>query len=77
MAYECDDPEKTIEILEELQRKGFGDDEFSRLHHFAKRGRRVTISEHVRYCQSTKKFRHGGNNCILQEKLQKRLSGRA
>ena len=73
MPSEYDDPKVTIRLLEELMRKGFGDKEFSKLHHFAKRGREVTIASHLQYCRTIQRFRRGGNNWSLQKALEEAL----
>lgn len=61
---------RTIELLDELQREGFGDSAFGLLHHFlVTRGKMDTIARHRKYCSERESLRAGGTN----EKVQKRL----
>ena len=76
MAGEYNDPNVTIQLLKKLQRTGYGDKEFSQDHHFARKGKHVTISAHVKYCQTHEKFRNDGSNSKLQKLLLKRLEQR-
>ena len=61
---------RSIELLDELEREGFGDSAFGLLHHFrVTRGKMDTIARHRKYCSERTSFQAGGTN----EKVQKRL----
>jgi hypothetical protein len=69
------DPRRTIELLDELERLGFDDAAFQRLHHFWQRppgdpGRHPTINDHRGYCVRTQSFQAGQNNARLQRRLE-------
>ena len=62
-------PKLTIASLDELQRLGFTDEAFWRIHHFREKNNKETISGFRSYCETTDSFRNGGNN----ERVQKRI----
>lgn len=63
-------PHRTIELLNELQRLGFDDGAFSRLHHFRLKGRRDTIEAHRKYVVERGELRDGDSNEELQRRLE-------
>jgi hypothetical protein len=63
------DPKRTLALLDELQRLGFNDEAFWRLHHFRRRTRE-TIGRHRAYCEKTSAFLPDGTN----ERVQRRLA---
>ncbi len=69
------DPHRSLRLLQRLRELGFTDDDFARLHHSRDR-RRATIRAHLRYCLVTTRFRTGGNNARLQQKLEQELARR-
>jgi hypothetical protein len=69
MCAKWDSPEKTIEILDELEGLRFDDNAFWRLHHFRERGRHATIKSHRSHCAKVKSFRGCGNNSLVQQRL--------
>jgi uracil-DNA glycosylase len=64
------DPKRTLALLDELQKLGFNDEAFWRLHHFRREGRRATIAPHRAYCEKISAFRPDGTN----ERVQRRLA---
>ena len=62
----------TLGLLDELQRLGFNDDAFWRLHHFRRVGRPDSIARHRNYCMGLKRgvFNPGSEN----ERVALRLS---
>jgi hypothetical protein len=63
-------PERTIELLDQLEALGFDDQAFARLHHFRLKGRRPTISAHRLYCDATSSFQDAGENELVQRRLE-------
>jgi hypothetical protein len=62
------DPKQTLALLDELERSGFTDEAFWRLHHF--RGKkRVTINRFRYYCKRPDSFRPDHN----KERVHKRI----
>jgi hypothetical protein len=65
------DPERTIDLLDELQKLGFGDEAFAHLHHWWENGRRETIKHHRGYCEKMKTtFRVDDSNALVQRRLE-------
>jgi hypothetical protein len=75
MSAKWDKPEETLKLLDELEKFGFNDDAFWRLHHWREKKdrRRATIKAHRAYCEKHEVFRTG-ENPLVQERLQKVLS---
>ena len=63
-------PQRTLELLDELQRLGFDDGAFSRLHHFRLKGRRDTIQSHRDYVAKRDELRDGDSNDEVQRRLE-------
>jgi hypothetical protein len=65
------DPQRTLELLDQLQAAGFGNDAFIRLHHFQQHseGPPRYIGPHRAYCRRTKRFKADSNNARLQSRL--------
>jgi len=59
-------PQRTVELLDELERLGFTNEAFWRLHHFREKGNRDTINSHRSYCEKTDSFKDGDNNERVQ-----------
>ena len=64
------DPKRTIELLGELEKLGFNDWAFARLHHFRINGKRATIHAHRKYCEGIASFQGGGENEVVQRRLE-------
>ena len=62
-------PKQTLALLDELQKLGFDNEAFSRLHHFRHRTKE-TIARHRYYCEKTSTFRPDSAN----ERVQRRLA---
>src|SRR5260370_15530232 len=63
------DPKRTLALLDELQKLGFNDEAFWRLHHFRHR-KRETIARFPAYCEKTSAFLPDGAN----ERVHRRLA---
>ena len=62
---------RTIELLDELEALGFDDHAFGHLHHFrATRGVYEAIATHRKYLEKTTRFREGGTNEKVQQRLE-------
>ena len=65
------DPKHTLEILEELQKEGFGDEAFRLLHHLAvEKKRNEKIAWFSNFCRDTGRFQDGGNNARVHQRLE-------
>ncbi|MEA3413573.1 MAG: hypothetical protein U9R74_18880 [Pseudomonadota bacterium] len=62
--------DETVQILRELQKLGFTDDEFRQMHHMG-----VSMAQHITYCAG-KEFRQGSPNEILLMNLRRVLQRR-
>jgi hypothetical protein len=62
--------DETVAVLRELQKIGFTDAEFRKMHHMG-----VGIDEHMKY-SAGKKFQQGKDNELLLMKLRRELSRR-
>ncbi len=60
--------DETVAVLRDLQKLGFSDAEFRKMHHMG-----VGIDEHMKY-SAGKKFPQGSNNELLLMKLRRELS---
>ena len=60
------DPKKTIALLTELEKLGFTDEAFWRVHHFREKQERHPITTHRSYCAKTDSFEDDGNNERVQ-----------
>jgi hypothetical protein len=56
-----------------LQRLGFTDQAFWRLHHFREKGKKATINGVRSYCEKTNSFLGGGNNERVYQHLKRLL----
>jgi hypothetical protein len=63
-------PKRTIELLDELEKLGFNDWAFARLHHFRINGERATIEVHRRHCEGIGSFRRDGEDEVVQRRLE-------
>src|SRR5260370_11349196 len=63
-------PKQTIAYLDELQKLGFTDEAFWRIHHFREKGEKHPISTHRSYCEGPDCFRNGRNNERVQIRLE-------
>ena len=63
-------PQKTIAHLDELEKLGFTDEAFSRLHHFRDGLRPENINGHRSYCRKTTSFQDGSNNVRVSKRLE-------
>jgi uracil-DNA glycosylase len=63
------DPKRTLPLLDELQKLGFDDEAFWRLHHFRHR-KRETIARFRAYCEKSSAFLPDGAN----ERVHRRLA---
>lgn len=65
-----DDPRRTLDLLDELEKLEFDDHAFAPLHHFQNH----TIATHRRYCESQARygarFHVNGTNCMVQRRLE-------
>jgi hypothetical protein len=71
------DPQRTIDLLGELEHLGFNDAAFERLHHFwqhSSEQRHHTMYAHRSYCvnlvNNGARFRADGNNARTQHRLE-------
>ncbi len=63
-------PRDTVKLLDALQKRGFTDNQFSRLHHLSRRGRVATIQAHRYYCsERISEFQENGTNVLVQRRL--------
>jgi len=60
------DPKLSIQLLDELVRRGLDNHLYRQLHH----SNYDTIKAHIRYCNKTKEFRDGETNATLQCRLR-------
>jgi hypothetical protein len=68
---DCRDPKQTIRLLDDLEKIGFSDSAFNRLHHYRETGTVTTINAHRRYCEGlTHDFVEGSNNELVQRRLE-------
>lgn len=63
-------PQRTLDLLEELQRLGFDDEAFWRLHHFRLKDRKDTIQEHADYVRKQTTLRDNDSNEEVQRRLE-------
>jgi transcriptional regulator with XRE-family HTH domain len=63
-------PKRTLELLDELQKLGFTNEAFWRLHHLREKEKRDTINAHYSYCEKTNSFRDDGNSERVQTRLE-------
>src|SRR5271154_4425035 len=63
-------PQRTVELLDELETLGFTNDAFWRLHHFRKTDKKDTMGSHKSYCEKTGLFEDNGNNERVQARLE-------
>ncbi|HEY4379066.1 MAG TPA: hypothetical protein VGN01_01900 [Acidobacteriaceae bacterium] len=61
------DPKKTIKLLEDLALSGFDNADFKRVHHMPS----ATITAHIRYCMTVKKFQAKSENRQVQMRLHR------
>jgi hypothetical protein len=62
--------DETIQTLRELQKFGFTDDDFRRIHHMS-----GSMEQHIKYCAG-KKFQEGSANELVLRKLRLELMRR-
>jgi hypothetical protein len=67
------DPKESIRLLDVLERLGFTNDAFWRLHHFRIEGRKPTINAHRKYCAGISFFADGSTNGLTNGLVQERL----
>ena len=63
-------PQRTLQLLDELQSLGFDDEAFSRLHHFRLKGRKDNIEAHRRYVVERGNLIDGDSNDEVQRRLE-------
>ena len=63
-------PQRTLDILEELQSLGFNDEAFWRLHHFRLKNRKDTIQQHADYVRKQTTLRDNDSNEEVQRRLE-------
>jgi len=61
---------RTIELLDELEKLGFNDWAFGRLHHFRTNGKRATIETHRKYCENIGFFQRRGESEVVERRLE-------
>ena len=65
------DPQQTVRLLNDLEKIGFSDEAFNKVHHYRENGTFTTINAHRKYCESlTHFFNYGSNNCLVQRRIQ-------
>ena len=64
----------TILLLDKLEKLGFSDDAFAKLHHFRDKGVNETIASHRKYCQKVDVLYENRNNHLVQQRLELVLS---
>ena len=66
------DPQRTLDLLNELERLGFDNRAFERLHQCSQTERKIgaTIGEHRTYCEKTRRFFPDHNNAPVQQRLE-------
>jgi hypothetical protein len=63
-------PKRTLALLDTLEKLGFNEEAFRRLHHQGtKRPREATITRHRAYCETTSEFQPDGTNARVQQRL--------
>ncbi len=62
--------DETVHILRELQKDGFSDEDFRKMHHMG-----VSLDQHLRYCAG-KEFKEGSANEVVLRKLRMELMRR-
>jgi hypothetical protein len=65
-------PQRTVELLDELETLGFTNEAFWRLHHFRDKEKKDTIHVHKSYCEKRGSFRGREEDCN-NERMQVRL----
>lgn len=63
-------PRRTIDLLVELDKLGFPEEAFSRLHHFRLEGKKESIASHRKYCDTHDTFVTDGDNERTQQRLE-------
>ena len=63
-------PRETLELLDRMERLGFNDEAFWRLHHRRKNGIHEKISSFRKYAKATGAFRLDGNNHLVHKRLE-------
>ena len=63
------DPKKSLELLRALTDLGFTDEAFAHLHHFRLTNKKALISAHRYYCEKILVFQPGGENELVQQRL--------
>jgi hypothetical protein len=63
-------PQRTLDLLDELQRLGFDDEAFWRLHHFRLKDCKDTIQEHRDYVEKQSSLRDNDSNEEVQRRLE-------
>ena len=66
-------PSDTISLIRQLQKLGFGDAAFCRLHHF-RDNRPETIDNFITYCAKIGTFQRNGSNSRVHDRLEWVLS---
>ena len=63
-------PQRTLDLLDELEALGFDDSAFAKLHHFRLMGVSDTIQKHRDYCKTQNNLRSNDSNEEVQRRLQ-------
>ncbi len=63
-------PRRTIELLDQLEKLGFADDAFARLHHRILHGESETIRNMCNYCRGIRSYVRVGNNARVRMRLE-------
>lgn len=64
-AFDREDPEVALQLLEEMQKLGFTSNHFKELHHF---GPKASLEQHIKYCKGTRRF-SAETNRIVSDRL--------
>lgn len=63
-------PQRTFDLLDQLETLGFDDKAFGQLHHFRLTGKCDTIKAHRDYCAKQKGLRANDSNAEVQLRLE-------
>lgn len=63
-------PQRTLDLLDQLQALGFDDEAFAKLHHYRLKGVKDTIQKHREYCKTQTNLRTNDSNEEVQRRLE-------
>ena len=63
-------PQRTLDLLDQLEALGFDDSAFSSLHHYRLKGVADTVKKHRDYCKTQNSLRSNDSNEEVQRRLE-------